>query len=401
MKIHAYLLLTIMPFLGLYSGKSPQKLVYKNTKVILNMDDYICSEDQWVYVYGYKSWISGNEETFFDSAFIAKGQHQVELNFKIPCATDAELFFSRNGPSGLGFAVEQDSCLVLNVDESSPFYNTYCCTEATQGSLNNFLYKLVQERDDYCDKLKYYTKEEQTDSINILSNNYLNRLKSVMNEASEAVVLEHCFSFMKYYVPNVNNLNEILQKFATKFDWCNSLKEYYDISITLPPSEEAKKVEKRYAQLSQEKLRCELLSKNLGDRMDLTFEDADGKKISTNNINTPYVFVDFWASWCKPCRKEIPYVKETVAKYKDAVTVYAVSIDNKREAWQKAIEEDSTQEFLQMIGTLRNGTPTRLLKQLDIKTIPANFLLDKERRIVAKNLRGEQFIQTLDSLMKQ
>lgn len=151
------------------------------------------------------------------------------------------IIFSKNGPSGLGFAVEQDSCLVLNVDESSPFYNTYCCMEATQGSLNNFLYKLMQERDDYCDKLKYYTKEEQTDSINILSNNYVNRLKSVMSKASEAVVLEHCFSFMKYYVPNVTNLKEILQEFAAKFDWCNSLKEYYDISITLPPSEEAKK----------------------------------------------------------------------------------------------------------------------------------------------------------------
>ena len=259
----------------------------------------------------------------------------------------------------------------------------------------------MQERDDYCDKLKYYTKEEQTDSINILSNNYVNRLKSVMSKASEAVVLEHCFSFMKYYVPNVTNLKEILQEFAAKFDWCNSLKEYYDISITLPPSEEAKKVEKRYAQLSQEKLRCELLSKNLGERMDLTFENVDGKKVSTNCINTPYVFVDFWASWCKPCRKEIPNMKQAAAKYKDAITVYAVSIDNKREAWQKAIEEDSTQEFLQMIGTLRNGTPTRLLKQLDIKTIPANFLLDKERRIVAKDLRGEQLIQTLDSLMKQ
>ena len=66
MKIYTYLLLAIMPFLSLYFGKSPQKLVYKNAKVILNMDDYICSEDQWVYVYGFKSWISGNEETFFD-----------------------------------------------------------------------------------------------------------------------------------------------------------------------------------------------------------------------------------------------------------------------------------------------------------------------------------------------
>ena len=135
--------------------------------------------------------------------------------------------------------------------------------------------------------------------------------------------------------------------------------------------------------------------------MDLTFEDADGKKVSTNEIKTPYVFVDFWASWCKPCRKEIPNVKQAVAKYKEDVTIYAVSLDDKREVWQKAIKEDNSEEFIQLIGTLRNGSRTRLLRQLDIKTIPANFLLDKERRIVAKDLRGDKLIQTLDSLINQ
>lgn len=49
------------------------KLIFKNAKVILNLDDYICSEDQWVYIHGYKSWISGNEYYFLDSAFISKG----------------------------------------------------------------------------------------------------------------------------------------------------------------------------------------------------------------------------------------------------------------------------------------------------------------------------------------
>lgn len=126
MKIYAYLLLTVISFLGLYSGKSPQKLVYKNAKVILNVDDYICSEDQWVYVHDYKCWISGNEHFFFDSAFIAKGQHQVELNFKIPCAIKASLSFSKNGPMNLGFVAERDSCLILNIDESSPYINIDC-----------------------------------------------------------------------------------------------------------------------------------------------------------------------------------------------------------------------------------------------------------------------------------
>lgn len=144
-----------------------------------------------------------------------------------------------------------------------------------------------------------------------------------------------------------------------------------------------------------------ITKQRLGRRMDLTFEDADGKKVSTSEIKTPYVFVDFWASWCKPCRKEIPNVKQAVDKYKEDVTIYAVSLDDKREVWQKAIKEDNSEEFIQLIGTLRNGSPTRLLRQLDIKTIPANFLLDKERRIVAKDLRGDKLIQTLDSLINQ
>lgn len=264
MKAYVYLLSIILPFLGIYSGKSPKKLVYKNTKVILNVDDYICSEDQWVYVYGFKNWISGNEETFYDSAFISKGQHQVELNFKIPCAIGAELFFSKNGPVGLGFVTEPNSCLILNVNESSPFSNAWCCTEAIQGSLNNYLYELVRERNEFRDKLKDYAKEEKTDSINIESQNFLQRLEAVMEKTSNPVVMGYCLAFIKFTIPNVN-VREVCQKYVTKLDWYHSLKEYCDHSVVRQPSEEAKKVEKRYAQLYQEKFQCELLSKDLGD----------------------------------------------------------------------------------------------------------------------------------------
>ena len=83
------------------------------------------------------------------------------------------------------------------------------------------------------------------------------------------------------------------------------------------------------------------------------------------------------------------------------MTVYAVSLDRKRDAWQQAIEEDGTQGFVQLIGTFPNGNPVSTLLNLDIRTIPANFLLDKDRRIVAKDLRGEELMQTLDSLLEK
>lgn len=221
-----------------------------------------------------------------------------------------------------------------------------------------------------------------------------------MNETTEPVVVYECFAIIKHVIPGVNT-SELFPKYASKFDWYPSLRSFYDRSAVVPPSEEARKSSARYGELRKERMRYTPLNKDLGSRLDLTFEDANGQKIATKDISTPYIFVDFWASWCKPCRKEIPNLKKAVAKYKDDLTIYAVSLDNKREAWQKAIKEDSTQEFLQVIGTLRNESPTQLLRQLEIQTIPANFLLDKERRIVAKNLRGEQLTQTLDSLINK
>ena len=372
----------------------------KKAKVILLLDDYICSEDQWVYIHGYKAWISGNEHSFFDSAFIAKGQHQVELNFKIPCALTAELAFSKNGPLALGIAVEQDSCLILNIDESSPFMNTACRTKAVKGSLHNFFYEMTQERNRFRDQIKLYTEKEQTDSIRIVSERYLQRVKKYMDEATEPEVVFKCFVILKYIIPNVDT-SELFPKYASKFDWYPALKSFYDSSAAIPASEEAEKSSARYEEIHKARMQYTPLNKNLGSHLDLTFEDFDGKRIATKDISTPYVFVDFWASWCKPCRKEIPNIKQAVDKYKDKLTIYAVSLDNNREAWQKAIKEDNTQDFLQVIGTLRNQSPTYQLRQLEIQTIPASFLLDKERRIIAKDLRGEQLIQTLDSLMKQ
>ena len=374
--------------------------MYKNTKIILNVDDYICSEDQWVYVHDYKCWISGNEHFFFDSAFIAKGQHQVELNFKIPCAIKASLSFSKNGPMNLGFVAERDSCLILNIDESSPYINIDCCIKAVQGTLHNFFYELTQESNKFRNKIQLYAEKKQTDSIRILSDRYLRHLTKYMDETTEPAVVYECFVIMKYVIPDVNT-SELFPKYASKFDWYPALKSFYDSSVVIPPSEEAKKSSARYGELRKERMQCTLLNKDLGNQLDLTFEDVDGRKITTKDISTPYIFVDFWASWCKPCRKEIPNIKQAVAKYKDDLTIYAVSLDNKREAWQKAINEDSTQEFLQVIGTLRNESPTHLLRQLDIQRIPANFLLDKERRIVAKDLRGEQLMHTLDSLISR
>ena len=386
-----------------YTEKNDKGLINKRAKVILNMDDYICSEEQWVYIYGYKSWISGNEEAFFDSAYVSKGQHHAEFELNIPYTIDARLFFSKNGPSRVSFVIEPDSCLSLYVDEETPEYNGYCIKASKGGYLNNFLYELGEEQKNYRKKCKELAQKGAFDSIEIYSKKQFERLKKVMDEATDYQVLYECFAMIKYGLQGAKptNMSEIFKKAAQKFDWCYGLKSWYSPDSIRRPSIEAQRVANRFKELNMKKRECELLDKKIGSHMELTFKSTEGREISTRSLSQPYVLVDFWASWCKPCRKEIPNIQRTLSQYGDSLVVYAVSLDSNWDNWQKAIQEDNTQSFIQVIGTLRNGSRTRLLRQLDIKSIPTNFLLDKNRRIIAKDLRGDALIQTLDSLMNQ
>ena len=95
------------------------------------------------------------------------------------------------------------------------------------------------------------------------------------------------------------------------------------------------------------------------------------------------------------------YVKKVAKKYHNNINIYTVSIDANRSAWKKAIEQDKTQDFIHVIGTDSDRRSVRSVEVLDIERIPRNFLLDRNCRIIAKDLLDEQLMQTLDSLERQ
>lgn len=131
---------------------------------------------------------------------------------------------------------------------------------------------------------------------------------------------------------------------------------------------------------------------------DFTQPDANGNPVSLSQFRGKYVLVDFWASWCKPCRMDNPNVVKAYNEFKDKnFTILGVSLDQNKDAWQKAIQQDNL-AWTQVSDLKFWNNEAAALYGVD--AIPYNVLIDPNGNIIAENLHGEEIAQTLRKVIK-
>ncbi|RFS21093.1 AhpC/TSA family protein [Chitinophaga silvatica] len=131
---------------------------------------------------------------------------------------------------------------------------------------------------------------------------------------------------------------------------------------------------------------------------DFSQQDTKGQQIKLSSFRGKYVLVDFWASWCGPCRQENPNVVKAYNRYKDKnFTVLGVSLDDNRDRWLRAVDQDGL--VWTQVSDLQ-GWGNEVALQYGVQSIPTNFLVDPSGKIIARNLRGPELEQKLQELLK-
>lgn len=267
---------------------------------------------------------------------------------------------------------------------------------------------------DWTDTTRNYTITGSDDSEKLKE---LNTINKKYNGQTNALIALYQADMQKHqakgdslnevYVPKMNVIlkgygDEVLKFMDTNK---NSLAGFY-AAYTLDPAQYEQQLI-AYAETIKDKFPGNPTVRSFISRMEaikpvsigakapeFTMPDVSGKPVKLTDFKGKYVLIDFWASWCGPCRQENPNVVKVFNQYKDkGFTVLGVSLDEDENAWKQAIKADGL-TWPHVSELKRFNGP--VVEQYKIDAIPTNFLLDKNGIIIAKNLRGPQLEEFLN-----
>jgi thiol-disulfide isomerase/thioredoxin len=307
-----------------------------------------------------------------------------------------------NQASFLMMLLEPGQIIELNADFDSLNFPSYITGSKGTELMINYNRKLKGTIKKLSGLSEIYRQNLGSPELNIIMDRLDSTAQTYLNEIN---------SYTKKYINvNLNSLVSLValyQQVAPGESVLNAEKDlkYYTkvdsaLSLLYPDYEPVKALHKEVQDLISRSGEQDLASPLFlpeAEAPEIALPDPQGDTIKLSSTRGRVVLLDFWASWCYPCRQENPNLVQAYnLYYSKGFQIYQVSLDKTREAWLKGIENDHLEKWIHVSDIKYwNSVVVPLYK---IKSIPTNFLLDKEGRIIGSDLRGEMLLKKLAEL---
>ena len=258
-------------------------------------------------------------------------------------------------------------------------------------ALNKFLLDLYKENDSLNRELQMHQMQQNQEAF-------------IATSQQQATLIDRQSDFIRSFITkNTGKLVSLAAVTNLKPDEDLSyyLKVADGLKETLPNSEYYTNFNAKVSEFKARMDEIEAQNKKLGigaQAPDITLSTPEGKLLSLSSLKGKVVLIDFWASWCRPCRAENPNVVKLYNKYKSkGFDVLGVSLDKSKDSWIQAIKQDGLSwNHISDLGHWQSS----VVPLYNIEGIPQTYLVDKEGVIIGKNLRGEELESKLAELFE-
>lgn len=343
--------------------------------------------------------LSSNKLLSIDSAIISEnGSFDFKWNVNIP----SFYLLKINQNNFLTMLVEPGEKIKMTSDYDSLNYPIAVIGSKGTSLMADFNRQILETRNKISKLSELHDKNlgradfaNVVDSLDNLANNFLNELNSYAKKYIEDNItsLVSLFAVYSQVAPGVYVINP-------ENDFRYFLKVDSSLTINYPDYGPVTDFHNQVKEMTAYYENKKVASEGSGDKSEapeIALPSPEGDTIRLSSTRGSYVLLDFWASWCAPCRMENPNLVRAYSMYHNrGFQIFQVSLDKTKEAWIKGIQDDKLDKWIHVSDV--KYWQSSVVQLYSIQSIPSNFLLDKDGKILAKNLRGDALQKKLASI---